>query len=127
MAAKMTEHRKVVLAYAANGLTDAQIAHERAVAPTTIKTTMRGICKALGVHNRIQAIVAGLHRGLLEFDEDGTVLPVVPEEAVPAPRPNVRKLQVRRSAPAQPVEAPQSARRTIHVLPGGKVELRPAK
>lgn len=119
-AVKLTVHQATILAHAANGLEDEQIAAELGVTRTTISTQMRTICRRFGVRTRLQAAVAGLFQGLIAFGENGMVLPKIEPKPAGRQSPRPRSKASKRGPAASP------GHRVIHVLPGGKVEIRPA-
>lgn len=63
----LTERECQVLAYAADGLSNIQIARKLYIAEHTVKTHMRKILKHLKARNRTHAVVIAIRRGILHL------------------------------------------------------------
>ena len=65
VSAQLTEREQAVLAQAAAGKSDKQIAAELSISLHTVKTHMRNILSKLQVENRRQAALAGRKKGII--------------------------------------------------------------
>ena len=63
----LTERQLDVLRLLAEGRSTAEIATELALSPTTVRNHVAGLIAALGVHTRLQAVVAAHRAGLLDL------------------------------------------------------------
>jgi DNA-binding CsgD family transcriptional regulator len=66
---KLTPRQLETLRLLGEGLETRQIAERLGVADETARNHIRGLLRALGVHSRLEAVVAGLRLGLLSSDE----------------------------------------------------------
>lgn len=82
----LTPQQEVILAYAANGLDNNEIASRLHLQTSTINTHMRTIFGKLVARNRTQAVTKALHERILTIRPDGIVAPSRPEPA-PPPKP----------------------------------------
>jgi PAS domain S-box-containing protein len=64
-ASPLTERQLQVLRLLAEGSSTHQIATALSLSPTTVRNYTAHILAALGVHTRLQAVVAGRHRGII--------------------------------------------------------------
>lgn len=63
---RLTDRQRDVLHLLAQGKSTAEIASELALSPTTVRNHIAGLIAALGVHNRLQAVVAAGRLELLD-------------------------------------------------------------
>jgi DNA-binding CsgD family transcriptional regulator len=66
---RLTPRQLETLRLLGEGLETGQIAKRLGVAEETARNHIRGLLRALGVHSRLEAVVAGLRLGLLSSDE----------------------------------------------------------
>jgi DNA-binding CsgD family transcriptional regulator len=66
-AVALTERQLEVLRLLAEGRSTAEIATELGLSPTTVRNYVAGLIAALGVHTRLQAVVAAHRAGLLNL------------------------------------------------------------
>lgn len=96
----LTPQHQVILAHVANGLENGEIARKMNLAEATIATHMKNILRKAGARNRTQAVVKALNGKVLEFRDDGVVVPV---KTSPAPQPAAPKPPPRRIIQLPPV------------------------
>lgn len=65
MASVLTEREREVLALAARGLYNKQIAHFLGISVFTVKSHIRSVCLKQGTHNRTQAVIHAIRAGLI--------------------------------------------------------------
>ncbi len=71
--AALTDRERLVLAGAARGRTNAQIARRLGITEDTVKSHMRHILSKLDVPNRAAATTAGFVRGILQLPISGDI------------------------------------------------------
>jgi PAS domain S-box-containing protein len=65
-AVELTQRQRDVLRLLAEGMSTGEIAAELELSPTTVRNHIAGLIAALGVHTRLQAVVAARRSGLLD-------------------------------------------------------------
>lgn len=68
-AATLTPRQAQVLRLLAHGASTQLIAEELGLSPETVRNHIRALFRRLGVHSRLEAVVAGHARGLLQRDD----------------------------------------------------------
>jgi DNA-binding NarL/FixJ family response regulator len=66
----LTQRQQEVLALLAEGKSTREIAAELGISVTTTRNHIAHLISALGVHTRLQAVVAAARAGLLDSPED---------------------------------------------------------
>ena len=63
---KLTPRQFEVLRHLAAGCMTSEMAAKMGVSPETVRNHVRGLLRALGVHSRLEAVIEGRRRGLIE-------------------------------------------------------------
>lgn len=66
--APLTPRQHQILQCMSEGKTNAEIAHQLGIAHDMVKNHAHAIFRCLGASSRTQAVVIGLHRGLVSID-----------------------------------------------------------
>lgn len=67
-AGHVTAQQRAVLNHLANGRTYDEIAAALRVSSSTVRTHIKRLYRALGVHNRLEAVICGCRNGLVDLD-----------------------------------------------------------
>lgn len=69
----LTNRERHVVALAGRGLSNQEIADELSISARTVKCTLHRASVRLGAHNRVQAVVFALRRGIISITDVYTV------------------------------------------------------
>jgi DNA-binding NarL/FixJ family response regulator len=69
----LTPRQREVLHLLADGKTTAEIASELSLSRTTTRNHIANLLAAMGVHNRLQAVLAARKAGILDSEDTGTL------------------------------------------------------
>jgi DNA-binding NarL/FixJ family response regulator len=67
MPMQLTPRQLQVLRLLAQGFSTSEIAAELGLSQATVRNYVADLLAALGVHNRLQAVIAGRKQGLIDF------------------------------------------------------------
>lgn len=63
----LTNREQHVVALVGRGLSNQEIADELSISARTVKCTLHRACVRLGAHNRVQAVIFALRRGIISI------------------------------------------------------------
>lgn len=63
---ELSDRQREIIEMVAEGLTNTQIANKLAIGPESVKTHVQNVMRKLGAHDRTQAAVIALRRGLID-------------------------------------------------------------
>ena len=65
----LTNREQHVVALVGRGLSNQEIADELSISARTVKCTLHRACVRLGAHNRVQAVIFALRRGIISITD----------------------------------------------------------
>ena len=65
----LTSRERHIVALVGRGLSNQEIADELSISARTVKCTLHRACVRLGAHNRVQAVIFALRRGIISITD----------------------------------------------------------